>query len=99
MNIFLAFPSMLIVHMGEDHGIDIPEDTHAIDMASPGSLALEFPHWYVFVKLHICRPVDTDHIAHNAKIIGSLTTEEIKKFTFQDFIDKGLIYDVPDTLV
>jgi hypothetical protein len=90
MNTIFGFPQLLAVWVPADSGIVIPVaeqyDKH------------EYPHWFVFTMLHLDRPVDTDVLENNARIIGRLTREEVMNVTPDDLKRMGVDLSSPSYL-
>lgn len=81
----IAFPGLL-VGPAEEAGIKVPPgdpDTLEFDRA-------EFPHWYVFVTMQLgaSMPGPTAHW-DNAKVVATLSDEEIKTATPEQLIERG----------
>lgn len=80
----IAFPGML-VGAAEQAGMKVPPDPEGeFDRE-------EFPHFYVFCALQIGRPLP-NWSAHwnNAYLIASISDEDIRTFSFEDFLMLGL---------
>ena len=80
----IAMPAML-VNPALDAGINVPEDLEDYDPE-------RFPHWYVFnmVQLGAPMPDANSHFA-NAKVIASVTDEDITKVTHHDLENMGVV--------
>ena len=78
----LIFPEML-VPCAKEASIKVPAD---VDNYEPA----EYPHWYVFCEMQLCRPMKS-HSEHwtNAKVIASIPPERITQVTVEDLIEAG----------
>jgi len=79
----LAFPE-LIAPAATEAGIEVPPDLGNFDPE-------EYPHWTVFCNAQLGQPMPTPH-AHwdNAKVIASISDEDIMNITVAQLIGKGL---------
>lgn len=78
----MLFPEML-VGACEKSGIRVPENLDEYDIE-------KFPHFFIFCQLQLGRPIRWGEHWDNAEIISKLTVEELKTFTLQDFLSRGL---------
>jgi hypothetical protein len=74
----IVFPNML-VPAAKEAGMPVPENTH--DM--------EYPHFYVYCMLQLCRPVSWGNHWKNAKIIAAVPKEKLMTMTEKDFNKLG----------
>lgn len=84
----IAFARML-VPAAEEAGIKVPEDPENFDESV-------YPYWNVFLTVQLGAPMP-NWSAHwnNAKLIASLSDEEIRTITYQQLLDKGLEIGTP----
>ena len=75
-------PDMLRPHL-DGVAIKQPDDFENYD-------ANEFPHFHVFLMLHLARPIDVAAISENARIIASIPDDEIRTITIQELLDLGM---------
>lgn len=81
----LAFPGM-IVGSAEKAGMNVPPDPNNFDAA-------EFPHFDVFCKIQLCRPMlNFGEHWDNAEIIAEISDDEIKTVTLEQLLAKGISY-------
>lgn len=79
----IAIPIML-VSPAEKAGMKVPED--------PDNFKREdYTHFFIFLTVQLGAPMPYPS-AHwdNAKLIASLSDEEVKSVTYQQLLDKGL---------
>lgn len=78
----LAFPSMLI-DPARQAGIKVPENVEEYDR-------LEFPHFWVFCQTQLGRHMSSPNQHwENAKVIASISDDEIKLVTKEGLEAKG----------
>jgi len=46
----------------------------------------------VFIICHLYQPIDIQALEDNANIIAAIPEDEIKKVTFEQLIEKGIVY-------
>lgn len=81
----MAFPSM-IAGAAKRAGMKVPDDPDGEYSRE------EFPHFWVFCTLQLCRPMQPGEHWENAEIIAAIPEDELKTMTLNDFFDKGLRY-------
>ncbi|MDD4779180.1 MAG: hypothetical protein PHT02_01060 [Tissierellia bacterium] len=84
MNTVFCFTGMFLNHI-EGLGLKLPED---LDNYNP----VEYPHYHVFMTLHLARPIDVSSLHYNAELIANLSDEEIRTVTLESLINKGFCY-------
>lgn len=79
----LAFP-MLLVSPAQEAGITVPKNLDDFDPE-------QFPRFHVFccIQLGARMPSPTSHW-DNAKVIASLTDDEVKTVTLDELVNRGL---------
>jgi len=50
----------------------------------------EYPHFHVFMSLHLGHTIDHTTLEENANIIADIPDDEIRKVTIGQLVDKGL---------
>lgn len=83
MNTMFCFPEMFRSHI-EGSTLKCPPDWENF-------AAEKYPHFAIFMKLHLGAPIETDYLKRNADIISSIPESEIHVVTVQDLFDKGVI--------
>lgn len=81
----MAFPSML-TDACEKEGIAVPPDPDDEESWDKN----DYPHFYVFCALQLCRPIEWGEHWENAKIIANIETEKLKTMKLDDFLALGL---------
>lgn len=77
-----AFPEMIAPAAGEAK-IKMPPDLENYDKE-------QYPHWFVFCQLQLGSPMPYPSVDwDNAKVIASLSSEEILKVTPEELVAKG----------
>lgn len=84
MTSMFAFPGMFGPHI-KDSNLKQPEDFESYDPE-------QYPHFHVFMLTHLCQPIDIQTLESNANIIAAIPDDEIKKVTFEQLIEKGIVY-------
>lgn len=79
-----AFPSML-VPAAQQAGISVPSDPD-----QPDQYRMTHPHFFVFCQVQLCRRIRPGEHFDNARIIASLSDDEIRRVTLADLIGAGL---------
>lgn len=80
----LAFDKMLI-DAAKNAGIEIPSDLDNYNRD-------QFPHWYIFCISQLGRPCPFPGCHYdNAKIISSISKDEIQKVSLSDLEEKGFL--------
>lgn len=92
MNTVFFFEGMLVNYIPDEFLSMLPENIEEYDKN-------EYPHWYVFCQLHLGRPIDTDDLENNAKIIFGLSEKEIRTMTIDQLISLGCNFYQPDYIV
>ncbi len=79
----IGFPEML-VNPAREAGIAVPDNPVDFDKE-------EFLHWDVFLTIQIGKPMrsPTEHW-ENARVIGKVPEDKIKKICFDELVDLGL---------
>lgn len=84
----IAFPSML-ASAAIKAGMKVPpEDRLEGDL---DGIKEEFPHWFVYCMLQLCRPIAWGDHWENAKIIAAIPEDQLKTMTEDDF--RKLVFD------
>lgn len=80
----IRYPCMLKAAAIES-GMKVPSDA---DEYEPN----EYPHWHVYVRLQVGKELPS-RWAHwdNAKVIASLSVDELKELTLEKAVDKGFL--------
>lgn len=77
----LAFPSMLI-NAANSAGIKTPDNPDEYNAA-------EFPHFYVFCQLQLCKRMgDWQEHWRNARVIALVPDDEIRKISAAELVEK-----------
>lgn len=87
----LVFPSMLLGACDLER---IPRpDREDLDDIELSEIAEDFPHFYVFCSVQLCRPLSYwgEHW-ENAKVISSIPDDKIREITLEELLDMGLAY-------
>ncbi len=86
----LAFKGML-VEPGKRAGISVPDDLDNYDKG-------DYPHWEVFCRIQLGASMPTA-IAHwdNAKIIASISDNDITKITYEQLEELGIQIGYPSS--
>lgn len=50
----------------------------------------EYPHFHVFMIVHLGRPINVESLEDNANIIAEISDEDIKTVTLEDLLSRGL---------
>lgn len=85
MQIVFFFPRMFRTHI-KDSNLKIPEDFDNFD-------PVEYPHFQVFLNVHLGRPIIVECLEDNANIIADIDEKDLMEgnVTYQDLFDKGVI--------
>lgn len=75
----IVFASIL-ASTAREAGIKVPDDPEKLD-------SKKYPHWNVFLGASLPRWAA---LLNNAKLIASISDEEIKTITYQQLLNKGL---------
>jgi len=81
----LVFASQLI-HVARKAGMKVP----VLEKADEEFDGKEYPHFQVFCRVQLCRPIDWTDPEHNAKVIADISDEAIKEITLEGLINRGL---------
>lgn len=85
----IASASMLIP-AAQNAGMKCPEDLDNKDLEK---IKGDFPHFYAFCILQLCRPVRYHGEHHdNAKLISQISVERVMEMSIDDYIKAGLSY-------
>lgn len=84
MTSMFAFPGMFGPHI-KDSNLKLPEDFESYNPE-------QYPHFHVFMLTHLCQPIEIQALEDNANIIAAISDDEIKKVTFEQLIEKGIVY-------
>jgi hypothetical protein len=76
------FPGMFANHI-EDSRLKQPVDFENYD---PN----EYPHFHVFMSIHLGNTIDHSTLEENANIIADIPDDEIRQVTLEQLVDKGL---------
>lgn len=80
----MAFAGML-VDAAEKAGIKVPKDPENFEDQKN-----EYPHWFVFCVLQLGRSMPYSGVHYNnAKLIGSLSNDEIVKVSVENLLGMG----------
>ena len=82
MTTVFCFPKMFANHI-MDSDLKQPQD---FDNYNPE----EYPHFHVFMLLHLANPIDVMTLKDNANIIAKVSDEEIKNITIEQLFNMGL---------
>jgi hypothetical protein len=91
MTTMFLFNRMLAPHI-DGTMMKLPED---FDNYNPE----EFPHFHVFLLLHIATPINPAELKENADIIARISNEDIKEVTLEQLVEKGLWIENNSVLV
>lgn len=80
----IAFPSMLIPAAREAK-MPCPDDVEDIADFDKN----QYPHFFVYCMLQLCRPIGWGNHWNNAKIIARVPEENLKTMSEEDFIKLG----------
>lgn len=84
MNYMYGFPSML-ANAAEKAGISVPDEPDNFEDERNNH-----PHFYVFCKCQLGQPLPFPGCHHNnARLISSLSVEEVKVISFDELLLKG----------
>ena len=56
----------------------------------------EYPHFHVFMLVHLGQPIDIAALEDNANIIADIPENAIKSVTFNDLMEKGVVFGTGD---
>lgn len=76
----------MIVEAAKKAGINVPEQPD-----EPFNTQT-YPHFSVFCGAQLCRPITWGEQWDNAKVIASISDEDINNITIKELVDKGLQY-------
>lgn len=79
----MAFPEML-VGAAQHANIAVPDDLENYNKE-------EFPHWFILCATQLCRPMQHGEHWENAKVITTLTLEQMQTMTYEDFQEIGVM--------
>lgn len=83
MPTMFLFPVMFTPHI-EGSSLKCPPDWEIYKVE-------DYPHFAVFMNLHLGAPIEIDYLKQNADIIASISDEEILTVTPQDLFNKGVV--------
>jgi len=91
MGFAFYFPEMFLNHV-EGTGLKVPEDASEFNKD-------EFPHWEVFLLLHLGRNIpNMNDIHYNAEIIAKIPDDQIRKITVNQLQALGVDLSEGSTL-
>ena len=82
MSRMFCFRGMFRPHI-ENSNLKMPEN---FDEYNPE----EYPHFHVFMLMHLAKPIDITALESNANIIAEISEEDIRKVTPKDLFDMGI---------
>jgi hypothetical protein len=82
MATFFAFPEMFRTHI-EDSNLKLPD---SFEHYNPE----EYPHFHVFMTLHLAQTIDVFTLKDNANVIAAISDTDIKKVTIDQLVKNGL---------
>ena len=80
----MAFPGMLI-GAAKEAGMKAPKDPDNFDRD-------KYPHFFVFCKVQLCRPMQFGEHFENARLIASIDDDNIRRMTLTQLLALGLRY-------
>ncbi len=83
----LAFPEMLR-SAALKANMSIPDV--AVEADELDAIRNEYPHFWVFCQLQLCRPIEWGEPWENAKVIAGIPEDKLKIMTMEDFIKAGV---------
>jgi hypothetical protein len=84
----LVYPSMLI-DAAMDAGMAFPPEVEEDLHFDIDSCKKEYPHFFVYCMIQLCRPITWGNHWNNAKIIANVPKDELMTMTEQDFVRLG----------
>lgn len=83
----LAFAFMLI-DAAEQAGMKTPTLPRGVETFDRDA----YPHFDVFCKVQLARPMQPGEHWENAKVVASVPEDEIRGVTLEELVERGLIY-------
>lgn len=83
----IVFPSM-IAEAAERAGMKVPPNVDNVNF-EPDSCKEEYPHFFAYCCLQLCRPIIWGNHWQNAEIIAKVPEDKLKTMTEQDFRNLG----------
>ena len=90
MTTMFAFEEMFKPHI-KNSRLKMPEDFSHYDIH-------EYPHFAVFMYIHLDKAIDITELENNANIIADIPDTDIKFVTIEDLIAKGLEFGHGDII-
>ena len=81
----IVFPHALVA-AAEEAGMTVPPDPDKFEESKE-----QFPHFFVYCMLQLCRPITWGNHWQNAKIIAGISFDKLIEMQEADFFEAGFV--------